>query len=160
MASENTYLTAEGLAKATAELDVLYVKRNDNVERLQEAISQGDIAENAEYDAAKDEQARIAGRIAELERMISTAKIINDEGIGDVVTLGSTVELEDVGEECKESFKGSFVIVGTAEADPLAGKLSNISPVGKAIMGKKSGETVVVLTPDGYLKYRIKVIAA
>ena len=92
--------------------------------------------------------------------MISTAKIINDEGIGDVVTLGSTVELEDVGEECKESFKGSFVIVGTAEADPLAGKLSNISPVGKAIMGKKSGETVVVLTPDGYLKYRIKVIAA
>jgi transcription elongation factor GreA len=160
MASENTYLTAEGLAKATAELDVLYVKRNDNVERLQEAISQGDIAENAEYDAAKDEQARIAGRIAELERMISTAKIINDEGIGDVVTLGSTVELEDVGEECKESFKGSFVIVGTAEADPLAGKLSNISPVGKAIMGKKSGETVVVLAPDGYLTYRIKIIAA
>ena len=160
MASENTYLTAEGLAKATAELDALYVKRNDNVERLQEAISQGDIAENAEYDAAKDEQARIAGRIAELERMVSIAKIINDDGTGDVVTLGSTVELEDVGEECKDSFKGSFVIVGTAEADPLAGKLSNISPVGKAIMGKKSGETVVVLAPDGYLTYRIKIIAA
>ncbi|SFE16779.1 transcription elongation factor GreA [Succiniclasticum ruminis] len=160
MASENTYLTAEGLAKATAELDALYVKRNDNVERLQEAISQGDIAENAEYDAAKDEQARIAGRIAELERMVSIAKIINDEGNGDVVTLGSNVELEDVGEGCTESFKGSFVIVGTAEADPLAGKLSNVSPVGKAVMGKKSGETVVVLAPDGYLTYRIKIIAA
>ena len=161
MAFNHIYLTVEGLAKAKAELEELRtVKRLENEDRLREAIALGDLSENSEYDAAKDEQARIASRILELEQMVNGAVLITETGNFDRVALGSTVEIEDVDQMTEERFSGTFKIVGTAEADPLAGKISDISPVGKAIIGKKSGAVVDVSTPGGQRMYRIVKIVA
>ena len=161
MAFNHIYLTVEGLAKAKAELEELRtVKRLENEDRLREAIALGDLSENSEYDAAKDEQARIASRILELEQMVNGAVLITETGNFDRVALGSIVEIEDLDRMTDERFSGTFKIVGTAEADPLAGKISDVSPVGKAIIGKKSGAVVDVSTPGGQRMYRIVKIVA
>jgi transcription elongation factor GreA len=158
MADKETILTAEGLAKLEAELDNLVtVKRVANSERIKVAISYGDISENSEYDDAKNEQAFIEGRILELKQMISTATIIDEKGNKKkgVVGLGSTVIIEDLDPEDDEDKKQEYAIVGTTEADPFEGKISNESPIGAAILGKKVGSTVTVRTPSGDHKYKI-----
>lgn len=153
MADKETILTLAGLQKLEDELENLRsVKRQEVAERIKIAISYGDISENSEYDDAKNEQAFVEGRIIELEKMIRTAKIIDDTSISkDVVTLGSKVVVEDVGLKEKET----YVLVGTTEADPSENRISNESPVGAAILGKKVGAKISVSTPAGALFYKI-----
>ena len=154
MATKETILTADGLRKLEEELDNLRtVRRQEVAERLKVAISYGDISENSEYDDAKSEQAFIEGRILELEQMIKTAIIIDDSASKntDEVSLGSTVLLKDLETEEEET----YTIVGTTEADPFENRISNESPVGKAILKQKVGAIVVVPTPAGELSYKI-----
>ena len=156
MTEKETILTEEGLKKLEDKLETLKsVRRLEVAERIKQAISFGDISENSEYEDAKNEQAFIEGEIITLEKMIRTAKIIESGDIKtDVVTLGSTVKIKDLA--MKSTFE--YTVVGSAEADPLEDKISNESPVGVAIMGKKSGETVEVSVPDGAIKYKIMSI--
>ncbi|XOQ52271.1 MAG: Transcription elongation factor GreA [Succiniclasticum sp.] len=160
MAEKQTILTAEGLEKLKAELNELRtVKRLENEERLHEAISHGDLSENSEYDAAKDEQARIEGRIQEIEQMLKTAVVIdNSKKRKSEVELGTTVTIEDLAPEFEEDKIQEYTVVGTTEADPFAGKISNESPIGAAIMGKKVGTVVTVRTPLGDHQFKIKKI--
>jgi transcription elongation factor GreA len=157
MTEKETILTAEGLVKLEAELEELRtVKRLENEERLKEAISHGDLSENSEYDSAKDEQARIEGRILELEQMVKTAKVIdNTKKRKTKVELGATVFIEDMAPEFEEDREQSYTIIGTTEADPFSGRISNESPIGMAIMGKKVGTVVTVRTPLGDHQYKI-----
>ena len=157
MTEKETILTAEGLVKLEAELEELRtVKRLENEERLKEAISHGDLSENSEYDSAKDEQARIEGRILELEQMVKTAKVIdNTKKRKTKVELGATVFIEDMAPEFEEDREQSYTIIGTTEADPFSGRISNESPIGMAIMGKKVGPVVTVRTPLGDHQYKI-----
>jgi len=158
MATKETILTAEGLAKLEKELEELRtVKRVQNSERIKVAISYGDISENSEYDDAKNEQAFIEGRILELEQMVSTAIIIDDKGKKKkgVVGLGSKVLIEDLDPEDEEDKEQEYSVVGTTEADPFAGKISNESPLGAAILGKKVNTVVTVRTPTGEHEYKI-----
>lgn len=157
MATKETILTAEGLLKLEAELEELRtVKRLENEERLKEAISHGDLSENSEYDSAKDEQARIEGRILELEQMVKTAKVIdNTKKRKTKVELGATVEIEDLDPEYEEDKLQTYTVIGTTEADPFIGRISNESPIGMAIMGKKVGTVVTVRTPLGDHQYKI-----
>ena len=140
-------MTLEGKAKLEAELEDLKVnKRKEIVERIKIARSYGDLSENSEYDAAKDEQAFVEGRISVIEKMIRFAQIIDDRDVeADVVTLGRTVTFIEVPDGEEES----YTIVGSAEADPLEAKISNDSPIAKAIIGKKVGDVVSVETPGG-----------
>ncbi len=154
MANKETILTAEGLKKLENELENLRsVRRHEVAERLKLAISYGDISENSEYDDAKSEQAFIEGRILELEQMINTATIIDGKASKkkNVVYLGSTVVVKDM--ETKE--EETYTIVGTTEADPFKNKISNESPVGAAILGRKVNTVVQVNTPVGELSYKI-----
>lgn len=152
-----TLITQEGLEKLKAELEQLKsVDRIKISQRIKEAIALGDLSENAEYDSAKDEQARIEGHIAELEGKIRTAKIIKEaDDSAAKVRLGSKVLLEDV--ETGDRF--AYTVVGTAEADPFNNRISNESPVGKAILGQAINKTnptiVTVKAPAGELQYRI-----
>lgn len=157
MTEKETILTAEGLVKLEAELEELRtVKRLENEERLKEAIFHGDLSENSEYDSAKDEQARIEGRILELEQMVKTAKVIdNTKKRKTKVELGATVFIEDMAPEFEEDREQSYTIIGTTEADPFSGRISNESPIGMAIMGKKVGTVVTVRTPLGDHQYKI-----
>ena len=140
-------MTLEGKAKLEAELEDLKVnKRKEIVERIKIARSYGDLSENSEYDAAKDEQAFVEGRISVIEKMIRFAQIIDDRDVeADVVTLGRKVTFIEVPDGEEES----YTIVGSAEADPLEAKISNDSPIAKAIIGKKVGDVVSVETPGG-----------
>lgn len=154
MATKETILTVEGLRKLEEELEHLRtVRRQEVAERLKVAISYGDLSENSEYEDAKSEQAFIEGRILELEQMVNTATIIDEDAgrISDIVNLGSMVVVRDVetGEE------DVYTIVGTTEADPFKNRISNESPVGAAIIGHKVGTEVVVDTPAGELTYKI-----
>lgn len=157
--SEEILLTQEGYDKLEAERDELVsVRRKEVSERLKEAISYGDLSENAEYDAAKNEQAELEERIHKLETMLRSAKIINeDEVSGDHVNVGLTVTVKDeaTGEELQ------FVIVGSTEADPFAvpAKISNESLVGKGLLGKAIGEVAEIIVPDGTLHYKIVEIS-
>lgn len=153
MADKEVILTQEGLHKLEEELEHLKsVKRREVAERIKVAIGYGDISENSEYEDAKNEQAFIEGRILTLEKMLRHARIINDEDVDtSTVSIGSIVYLEDM--EYKEIFQ--YSIVGTAESDPLNNKISNESPVGKAILGKQKGQTVDVVVPAGVIQYRI-----
>ena len=150
--SEEILLTQEGYDKLEAERDMLVsVRRKEVSERLKEAISYGDLSENAEYDAAKNEQAELEERIHKLETMMRNAKIINeDEVSGDHVNVVET----QTGEE------QSFVIVGSTEADPFAepARISNESLVGQGLLGKGIGEVAEIVVPDGVLHYRIEEI--
>ena len=151
-------LTPEGYKKLQAEIEYLSNdKRREVADRIRIAREFGDIAENAEYDDAKNEQALLEHRIATLEERLRDAKVINKKDVAkDVVSVGSKVKLRDVG--AKETVE--YHIVGSAEADPAANKLSNESPVGRAIMGHKKGETVEVAAPRGAMKFKILEIKA
>jgi transcription elongation factor GreA len=151
-------LTKEGYQKLQHEIEHLKTQRRREIaERIKLAREFGDIAENAEYDAAKNEQAMLEARIAKLEERLSSARVIEKREISkDVVSIGSTVRLRDV--DAKQTVE--YRIVGSAEANPAELKLSNESPVGKAIMGHKKGETVEVVTPRGSMKYKILEIKA
>ena len=151
-------LTREGYDKLKQEIEHLStVKRREVAERIRVAREFGDIAENAEYDDAKNEQALLEQRIAKLEERLLSARVIEaDEISTDKVSIGSLVRLRDV--DAKKTFE--YHIVGSAEADPGANKLSNESPVGKAIIGRKKGETVEVTAPRGSLKFKILDIKA
>ena len=151
-------LTPEGFEKLKQEIEELStVKRREVAERIRIAREFGDIAENAEYDDAKNEQMLLEHRIATLEERLRDARIISKKDIAkDVVSIGSKVKLRDVA--AKETVE--YHIVGSAEANPAEHKLSNESPVGKAIIGHKKGETVEVSAPRGRLKFKILEIKA
>jgi len=151
--SKQTILTAEGIAKLEQELNYLKtVRRKEIAERIKKAISFGDLSENSEYDEAKNEQAFIEGRIVTLENMLKNAKVIDDEDIStEEVTIGSTVKLLDI--ELDEIVE--YTIVGSAESDPSSNRISNESPVGKALLGQKIGSEVEVSVPDGVIKFKI-----
>ena len=151
--SEEILLTQEGYDKIVAEHEELVaVKRKEISERLKEAISYGDLSENAEYDAAKNEQAELEERILKLENMIRKATIINEEEMSsDRVRVGLTVKLLDV----EENEEMEFTIVGSTEADPFEGRISNESEVGKNLLGKRKGDTVQIVVPDGLLTYKV-----
>jgi len=145
MAENSQHLTREGIEKFQKELDFLTkVKMEEIKVKLQEARAQGDLSENAEYDAAREEQAQTNDRIQELQYILKNAVVIESEG-GDVVQIGSTVRfiLKNNGEE------QTFKIVGSAEADPFSGKISNESPVAMALLGRRIGDVGHVNLPDG-----------
>ncbi len=155
--TEEILLTKEGYEEVVAEHENLVaVRRKEVAEKLKEAIAQGDLSENADYDAAKNEQAELEERIYKLENMIRKAKIIDESELaGDQVTVGLTVKVLDIDENEEEE----FTIVGSAEADPFEGKISNESLVGKALLGMKAGDEVAVEVPDGIVNYRILEIS-
>jgi transcription elongation factor GreA len=151
-------LTPEGYEKLKEEIEYLStVKRREVADRIRVAREFGDIAENAEYDDAKNEQALLEHRIATLEERLRNARVLNKKDVAkDVVSVGSKVRLRDI--SAKQTVE--YRIVGSAEADPTQNKLSNESPVGKAIIGKKKGETVEVAAPRGSMKFKILEIKA
>ena len=151
-------LTPEGYKKLQQEIEYLSnEKRREVADRIRIAREFGDISENAEYDDAKNEQALLEHRIATLEERLRDAKVINKKDVAkDVVSVGSKVRVRDV--TAKETVE--YHIVGSAEANPAQNKLSNESPVGKAIIGHKKGETVEVAAPRGSMKYKILEIKA
>jgi len=155
---KDVILTPEGYKKLTQEIEYLSTeKRREVADRIRVAREFGDIAENAEYDDAKNEQALLEHRIATLEERMRNARVIEKKDVAkDVVSVGSKVRLRDL--DAKQTVE--YRIVGSAEANPAENKLSNESPVGKAIIGKKKGETVEVTAPRGALKFKILDIKA
>ena len=151
--SKENILTLEGLAKLEEELDFLKSKRRAEVAlRIKQALAFGDISENSEYDEAKNEQDFVEGRIAQIENILKTAKVIDEDDIHtDIVSVGSKVLLKDIefGDEV------GYTIVGSTEADPINLKISNESPVGKSLLGKSAGSVVDIVVPDGIIKYEI-----
>lgn len=153
MSERKVVLTYEGLKKREEELEELKtVRRKDVAEKIKEARGQGDLSENAEYDSAKEEQAEIEARIVFLEKMLRNAEVIDEEEVSkDVISVGCTVRLFDV--EFDEEV--DYTIVGSAEADPMDGKISNESPVGMGLLGHKTGETVVISAPEGEIEFKV-----
>jgi len=151
-------LTSEGYEKLKAEIEYLKTdKRREVAERIKHAREFGDITENSEYDDAKNEQAMLEHRIALLEDRLTNARVIESAEIPkDVVGIGTRVRLKDM--DANETIE--YMIVGSGEANPAEHRLSNESPVGKAILGKKKGEVVEVAVPRGSLKYKIVEIKA
>ena len=153
--AEKTYpMTIEEKEKLEKELEELkLVRRPEIVERIKIARSYGDLSENSEYEAAKDEQAFVEGQISSIETKIRYAEIVNSDSVAmDEVAIGKTVTIQEVGETDKEVYQ----IVGAAGADAFANKVSNESPIGQALIGKKKGDTVTVQTPAG--SYDIKIL--
>lgn len=150
---KETFLTQEGLKKLEEKLEHLRtVRRNEVAERIKEARSFGDISENSEYEDAKNEQAFIEGEIAEIEKMLRSAKIIDHGDLDDkTVSIGSIVKVNDLEFDDEEE----YTIVGSAEADPSANKISNQSPVGNALLGHQIGDIVEVQVPAGVIKFKI-----
>lgn len=148
---EKTYVTKEGLEDMKKELEYLQTKKRPEViEALKEARALGDLSENAEYDAARSEQAEVEAKIASLNQMIENAEVIEEAGT-DEVSIGNTVEIEYVEDGDKETYS----IVGSTEADPFENKISNESPIAIAIIGKKVGEIAKVKSPNG--EYEVKI---
>lgn len=153
--NEVVYLTEEGMQKVKEELTYLKeVKRPEISQKLEAAISQGDLSENADYAYAKQEQAFMEGRIMDLQDTLRRAKLIEDNGPSDAVRVGSTVTVQEDGYDELETYR----IVGGHEADPTKGLISNESPFGRALLGKRVNQTVNVETPSGQLQLRIKSI--
>ena len=157
MSEKTTVLTPDGLKKLEEELaNLKLVKRKEVAVKLKEARAQGDLSENAEYDAAKDEQVEIENRIALVEKMLRSAEIIDaDELDGDTVGVGSRVKVLEI--ESDEEVE--YHIVGSTEADPINGVISNESPLGAALLRKVLGDIVKVDAPDGIIEYKILEIA-
>lgn len=151
--NKENLLTVSGLAKLEEELNLLRTaKRTEVAQRIKQALAFGDISENSEYDEAKNEQAFVEGRIAQIENILKTAKVIDDDDINtDIVNVGAKVLLED--EEFGDQVE--YTLVGSAEADPINMKISNESPVGKALLGKSKDDVVEIHVPDGIIKYKI-----
>ena len=154
MNSKTTYISKDGLDKLRAELDeMLAVRRPEIAQRIHDAKEHWDLSENAEYEDAKNEQAFVEGRIQTLEALIKNATIIDENHSTDHVQIGSTVKVKS------EDGPETFLIVGSAEAKPAQGRISNESPVGRALLGKKKGEKVVVKVPAGDFAYTIVEIS-
>ncbi len=152
MNTKEVYLTLEGKQELEKELKYLKKEKRKEVSaRIKEAISLGDLSENSEYNEAKNEQASVEKRISEIEEILNHMVLIEANGNVDMVSLGSTVVMKDL--EYDELIE--YTVVGSAEADPRKGRLSNESPVGKTILGKEKGEIVEVSVPAGVLKYEI-----
>ena len=153
MKEKKTLLTKEGLAELRNELDELInVKRPANLKAIKEARALGDLSENADYDAARAEQAQVEGRIQELEKIMENVHII-EKGETDKVSLGTTVKIKYVDDDEIEEYR----IVGSKEADPSNNKISNESPIAKAIMNGKVGEIKKVASPNG--EYEVEIVA-
>jgi transcription elongation factor GreA len=155
MDEKETFLTPEGLRKLEEELEHLkVVKRKEVAERIKQAKDFGDLSENSEYEDAKNEQAFVEGRILTVETMLRSVRVIDNHDVrSDVVTIGSTVKVAD---ESGEDL--TYTIVGSAEADPVNDKISNESPVGRALLGKRKGQVVTVQVPAGTIRYTVKAI--
>lgn len=153
MEEKKTLLTYKGLKEYQDELDNLKsVRRAEVAQKIKEAREQGDLSENAEYDAAKDEQRDIETRIEEIEALLKNVEVVTDDDVdSDKVSVGSKVKVRDV----EENEDMIFTIVGTAQANSLEGKISNESPLGMALLGKKKNKVVEVDSPVGVLKYKI-----
>jgi len=153
--AEEILLTKEGYEKIMAELEELItIKRKEVAERIKEAISYGDISENSEYDSAKNEQAELEERINKLENMVRVAKIIDENSISaEYVNIGLKVKVKNLSSKNKDVIE--YAIVGSTEADPYEGKISNESLVGKALLGKKVKDKVEIAVPDGIVKYEV-----
>jgi len=146
------FLTAEGIENLRRELEYLVnVRRPELARILRRAIQQGDLSENADYIAAKEEQAFLEGRIQQIETMLRNAVLIESNGLAGVVDLGSQVTVLEEGRETPEVFR----IVGPAEADPLNGKVSHESPLGQALLGRRAGDVVTVDAPAGPITFRV-----
>ena len=150
---KDIFFTPEGLEKIENEIEYLKtVRRKEVSERIKVALGYGDLSENSEYDEAKNEQAQVEERIAKLEMMVRNAKIIDEKDLNtDVVNIGSSVKVRELDTMEEEE----YTIVGSAEADPLEGKISNESPVGSKLLGNRIGDVVEVEVPDGIIKYEI-----
>lgn len=145
---ETFQITPEGKAELEKEVEQLKGRRGEIAEKIAEARDFGDLSENAEYDAAREEQGIVETRIAEIENILQNAQIIKTTGANEV-HLGSCVTLEANGKQV------TYTLVGPVEADPLSGKISNESPIGKVILGKRIGDTATITTPKGELTYTI-----
>jgi transcription elongation factor GreA len=157
MAEERHFLTAEGKAKLERELEHLRTVRRPQVAKhLRESIEDGDLTENAGYEESKREQAFVEGRIAEIDRILRTATLleVDPSKHGDRVTLGSRVTVVEAGSDTEET----YLIVGPAEADPADGRISNVSPLGQALMGHGAGDEVEADTPIGVLTFAIRAV--
>ncbi len=155
MSEHMIYLTPDGLKKLEQELEYLRtVRRQEVAKRLRAALEEEDILENAEYDDAKNEQAFVEGRILTLETMLTSAVIIEERETTDEVRVGSRVTIREEGNEARESYR----LVGSAEANPTQGQISNESPLGRALLGHRVGDEVFVHAPDGMLHFRIVAI--
>lgn len=152
MASEETYLTKEGEEELRKELkELVEVRRPELAQKLKEAVAQGDLKENADYHDAKEQQGFIEGRIQHIEAILRSATIIEESGPSDEVRIGSTVVIREDGTDEDEEYK----IVGTAEANPQERKISQKSPIGAALIGKKKGKKFKVETPGGVIKFKV-----
>lgn len=151
--AKKVLLTSEGLTRLQEELDNLKnVRRKENTAALKVAKSFGDLSENSEYDEAKNEQAEIEARITEIENMLKNAEIIDEDDVAtDVVSVGAKISVKDL----EDQEIAEYLIVGSTEADPMKGKISDESPLGAALLGHKVGETVIVEAPMGKLEYEI-----
>ncbi len=155
MSERVIYLTPDGLKKLEQELEYLRtVRRQEVAKRLRAALEEEDILENAEYDDAKNEQAFVEGRILTLENMLKNAVIIEEKESSGEVRVGSRVTIMEEGSETSETYR----VVGSAEADPALGRISNESPLGRALLGHRVGDEVFVNAPDGVLHFRIVAI--
>ena len=158
MEEKKNILTREGLRKYEYELHELkVVRRKEVAQKIKEAREQGDLSENAEYDAAKDEQRDIEARIEELEKILKNVEVVDDEDVtADRVMIGSSIRIFDI--EYNEEL--SYKIVGSTEANSIKGKISNESPVGKALIGAHVGDTVTVHSTAGESQYKVLEITA
>ncbi len=155
--AKQTVITDEGLKRLENELDELKtVKRKEVAEKIKVALSFGDLSENSEYDEAKNEQAIIEGRIAEIENQLKNVRVLDDAELGtDLVHIGSTVTVREKGKKKSATYR----IVGSTEADPLGGRISDESPIGKALIGHRKGEEIEVETPGGTLRLVLEDIS-
>ena len=151
--NKKNILTSEGLKKLEDELDdLIVVKRKEVAQKIKEAREQGDLSENAEYDAAKDEQRDIEARIEEIEKILKNAEIVDEDEVNtEAINIGCQVKILD----CEFDEELTYKIVGSTEANSLKGKISNESPVGKALIGKKVGDLVSVETQVGEVQYKV-----
>lgn len=151
--NQPVYLTEEGLQKIKEELEYLTTTRRREVaQMIAEAKAEGDLSENAGYDEAKTQQGFLEGRVRDLENILKHAVIINEsEGARNLISIGRTVIVREVGTD----FEETYTIVGSLEADPVNGRVSNESPMGKALLGKKKGQKVVVQSPGGAITFEI-----
>jgi transcription elongation factor GreA len=156
MIDQPQYLTQEGMDALENKLKhLLEVRRPEVAERLREAVEEGgELTENSEYESAKNEQAFVEGEIIRLENILRNAQLIDDSQPHDTVVPGAKVTVQEKGSRVKEAYH----LVGSAEANPRAGKISIVSPMGKALLGAKVGDRVTVATPDGDIVFRVKSI--
>jgi len=151
MPDDRTYLTAEGAAKLRKELeDLKGPRRSEMADRLRKAVRQGDLSENADYISAKEQQAFLEGRILELESVLRNATIVERKASSEQVEIGSTVVVLE-----QDDSRSTFQIVGAKEANPRAGKISHVSPIGKALLGKKVGQSAEATTPGGPIRFKV-----